>query len=64
TDYWVSTGTILRNIENESACRTQLEIKLDKPVEYFLKNSLANHHIMVLGDHEKEIKMFFDLFAN
>ncbi|MCE7734170.1 MAG: hypothetical protein GPJ54_04770 [Candidatus Heimdallarchaeota archaeon] len=64
TDYWVSTGTILRNIENDSACRTQLEIKLDKPVEYFLKDSLANHHIMTIGDYEKEIMMFFELFAN
>ncbi len=64
TDFWVGTGTILRNIEDDSACRTQLEIKLNKPVEYFLKGSLGNHHIMALGDYEKDIKMFFELFAN
>lgn len=64
TDYWVSTGTIVRNISDDSACRTQLEIKLDKPVDYFLKHSMANHHIMALGDYTKEIEMFFELLKN
>ncbi|MHA2253867.1 MAG: hypothetical protein ACXAD7_26175 [Candidatus Kariarchaeaceae archaeon] len=62
TDYWVSTGTIIRNTSDNSVCRTQLEIKLDKPVEYFLKDSFANHHIMALGDWEKEINLFFEIF--
>ena len=56
--YWISTGIITKNPENEHCCRTQVKIQLDDSVDYFLKNSLANHHIMVLGNHKDTFEAF------
>ncbi len=62
TDWWVSSGIILNNQDDEGCCRTQVEISLNDSVDYFLKNSLANHHIMVLGDHKLLFETFLNLF--
>jgi L-fucose isomerase-like protein len=59
TRYWVSRGEIVENLENETGCRTQIRVKLQEPVTYFLEESLANHHVLVLGDFAKEFKDFF-----
>ena len=58
-DYWVSSGTIVENQYNECGCRTQVKVKLNEPVMYFLEDSLANHHVLLLGDYSSEIKEFF-----
>ncbi|MHA2141783.1 MAG: hypothetical protein ACXADC_06960 [Candidatus Thorarchaeota archaeon] len=57
--YWISSGDIIENLENETACRTQIRVKLDEPVNYFLEESLANHHIIILGDYAEEFRKFF-----
>ncbi len=57
--YWVSGGTIIENLENETGCRTQIRAKLEESVTYFLEESLANHHIIVLGDFVDKFKDFF-----
>jgi L-fucose isomerase-like protein len=58
--YWVSSGTVIDNLVNETGCRTQIRIVMDESVEYFLEESLANHHIIILGDHVQEIIGFFE----
>jgi len=60
SEYWISGGTITENLENEIACRTQIKVKMDKSVDYFLESSLANHHIVVPGDH---VRTFHDFLA-
>lgn len=57
-EYYVSSGYLIENTNFISTCRTQLRIKLDKPVEYFLQNPLGNHHILIKGDHSDAIKEF------
>ena len=52
-EYFVSTGQLIENTNYINACRTQARIKLDKPVDYFMRNPLGNHHIILMGDHEK-----------
>ncbi len=32
-------------------CRTQLHLRLDEPLDYFLERSIGNHHVIVRGDH-------------
>ncbi|MFX0117482.1 MAG: fucose isomerase, partial [Candidatus Hodarchaeota archaeon] len=60
TQRWVAKGKIVENPSNQMACRTQIKILvLDKPVNYFLENSIANHHCVVLGDYVEEIQEFF-----
>jgi L-fucose isomerase-like protein len=64
TRYWVSKGDIVENLENETGCRTQIRVKLQEPVTYFLEKSLANHHILILGDFAKEFNDFFSFAIN
>ncbi len=59
SEYWVSDGVILENLVNETGCRTQIRVKLDEKVDYFLKRSLANHHIVFPGKHAEKIRRFF-----
>jgi L-fucose isomerase-like protein len=58
SNYWVSSGVIEANLSKKEACRTQIRIRLDSPVDYFLDHSLANHHILIPGLHTKEIRAF------
>ncbi len=56
--FWVSSGEIVATRRNEAACRTQVKIRLDQPVDYFLEQPLGNHHIMTLGNHEELLSSF------
>jgi len=58
SQYWISGGTMMENLENENACRTQIRVKMDRSVDYFLESSLANHHIVVPGNHAKTLHDF------
>lgn len=60
-EYFVSTGTLIENTNYINACRTQIRLKLDKPIDYFLRNPLGNHHIILTGNHEKIIHEFMQL---
>lgn len=53
--YYVSSGKILKNLNDRSRCRTQIEVALDEDVSYFLKNPLGNHHVICYGNHADEI---------
>lgn len=64
SDYWVSGGTIIDNLVNDKGCRTQIRVAMDEPVDYFLEESLANHHIVVLGDLRHEFANFFEFMNN
>ncbi len=58
-DYWVAAGVITENIHNDDGCRTQIRIELENDVAYFLESSLANHHVIIPGDHVELIEDFF-----
>lgn len=50
-EYYVSNGTLIDNTDYNSLCRTQVRIRLNTPVDYFLRSPLGNHHIMLCGNH-------------
>ena len=56
--YFVSSGQIIENLDNDNMCRTQLKIHLDSDASYFLRNPIANHHIIIKGDHSRLIDRF------
>ncbi len=56
-DYYVSEGNIIRNLEEENLCRTQIRVSIDN-TDYFLKNPYGNHHIIVYGHHKDAIKEY------
>jgi L-fucose isomerase-like protein len=57
--YWVSEGELIETNCSSCGCRTQIRVNLDEPVSYFLERSLANHHVLVLGDYSKLFRSFF-----
>ncbi|UCE10242.1 MAG: fucose isomerase [Candidatus Thorarchaeota archaeon] len=57
-EYWVSSGEIVESTRSDNACRTQIRVRLDEPVSYFLEGSLANHHVVVPGDHSETFRRF------
>ena len=58
--YFVSKGQILDNPDSSNRCRTQIRVELERDVDYFLKNPIANHHIVLKGDYEDYISDFMD----
>ena len=57
-DYFVTTGKIIKNLNETNLCRTQIEISVDENIAYFLTRPYGNHHIIVYGDHKKEIENY------
>ena len=58
-EYYLSTGTLTENTNYINMCRTQVRIKLNTPAEYFLRNPLGNHHMMIQGNDEYILNEFF-----
>ncbi len=55
----VATGYAVKTEFSNNRCRTQLDVEFDKKVkEYFLKNPLGNHHIIIKGDYKEELSEF------
>ena len=49
--YFISRAHLLECTTNPNMCRTQLHLRLDEPLDYFLERSIGNHHVIVRGDH-------------
>ena len=54
-DYFVTTGKIIRNLNESNLCRTQIEVSIDNNIEYFLNRPYGNHHVVIYGDYVNEI---------
>ena len=57
-EYYLSTGTLTENTNYINICRTQVRIKMNAPADYFLKNPLGNHHILLQGNYEDALNEF------
>lgn len=58
-EYFVSSARLIENLDNPSMCRTQIRMKVDEDVRYFLTRPLGNHHVVLLGNHVEALKKFF-----
>ena len=54
--YFVSDGTILKNLEEPDLCRTQILVKFEEDVSQILRHPCGNHHIVFYGHHADEIR--------
>ena len=61
-EYFVSGGILEENLNQFNLCRTQIKLKLDESVNYFLTESIGNHHIIIKGDYVDIINEFFKWF--
>lgn len=62
-EYYLTTGNLTENTNYINMCRTQVRIRLNSSAEYFLKNPLGNHHILIQGNHETVLNEFFQMNA-
>lgn len=51
--FFVTSAKLEENLNNHNMCRTQVRLKFDRPADYFLRNSIGNHHVIVAGDHAR-----------
>lgn len=58
-EFFVTGGTLLENLSEYNLCRTQVRLKLDKSVNYFLTESIGNHHLIIHGDHSALVEEFY-----
>jgi len=58
-EYFVSGGEIIENLNSENLCRTQIRLRINEDVKYFLQNSLGNHHLICKGDYSEIVREFF-----
>lgn len=59
-NYYVTTGTIIKNLNENNLCRSQIEVKIDDNIEYFLNRPYGNHHVVIYGDHKQKIIDFLN----
>ncbi len=59
-NYFVSNGTIIRNLDEPDLCRTQILVKFQSDVSEILKKPCGNHHIVFYGHHADEIRRVMD----
>jgi len=59
--YYLSSGTLIENTNHPNMCRTQLRLHLNTPVSYFLHHPIGNHHILIAGDHTKQLQALFQM---
>ncbi len=58
-EYFVSRAELLNNLCEFNLCRTQIQLKMDRPVTYFLRESIGNHHLIIEGDYTHIVDEFF-----
>ncbi len=57
--YFISRARLLKCTTNPNMCRTQLHLRLDEPLDYFLERSIGNHHVIVRGDYAHRLNAVF-----
>jgi L-fucose isomerase-like protein len=62
--FFVSDGTILKNLDEADLCRTQILVKFREDVSQILKNPCGNHHIVFYGHHADEIRRVMSELLN
>lgn len=58
--YFLSDVQIVANLSENNLCRTQIEIKLEEDVHYFLNEPCENHHIITLKHNPALIRGFME----
>ena len=61
--YFISKARLLQCTSNPNMCRTQLHLRLDEPLDYFLERSIGNHHVIVRGDHVNRLTTVFRMLG-
>ncbi len=58
--HFVSSALLLENTASERVCRTQVRLRPEESCQYFLTDPIANHHVLIHGDHAALFRDFFE----
>lgn len=61
--FFISKARLLECTTNPNMCRTQLHLRLDEPLDYFLERSIGNHHVIVRGDYVERLSLVFRMLG-
>jgi L-fucose isomerase-like protein len=56
---WASHARTEHAEHSQERCRTQLRLRLEEDVQYFLQEAVANHHVAVSGRWAERFRAFF-----
>lgn len=54
-DFFVGEGRIIRNLNEENLCRTQIEVAMNDDIGVLLRRPCGNHHIVFYGHYKDRI---------
>lgn len=57
--FYCEEGVLTANEYRRDRCRTQIAIRMDAPVSYFLRNPLGNHHQIIYGHNKERLVALF-----
>ena len=60
---FISKAQLLECTTNPNMCRTQLHLRLDQPLDYFLERSIGNHHVIIRGDHADRLTVILRMLG-
>ena len=60
---FISEAELLETTDNPNMCRTQFQLRLKEPLDYFLENSIGNHHVIVKGDCKSRLESMFRMLG-
>lgn len=58
--YYVDRAELVENLHETHLCRTQIKLRFDHDLSYFLTRPYGNHHVIVYGDHCQRIRTFME----
>ncbi len=58
--YYVDTAELVENLHESNLCRTQIRLRFDHDLSYFLTRPYGNHHVILYGDHCSLIRAFME----
>lgn len=59
--YCLAEAVLSENLCRRDLCRTQIVLRTEGLADYFLKNPVGNHHVILPGRHKALIGAFLDL---
>ena len=62
--YFISGAELLESTSNSNMCRTQLHFRLKKSLDYFLEDSIGNHHVIVKGDYSTRLMSVLNILGS
>ncbi len=57
--FYAGEAELLECLHRDDLCRTQMRIKFNDGIDYFLKNPISNHHLICKGAWKEVIEEFF-----